>query len=185
MRLLLDEHRGAPKDAEAAAAMLAEKALEAGIARFTDLAALDELVVRAEMAGLAELTPEGQPSPILTSALRQLCHGLRSFAELQRAAENLPTLVEQQLGARKLQEFAPAKVRLAGGRWTRVHYERGKPPWIASRLQDFFGMKETPRVGPSARPWWCICLRPISVPCKPPATSPDSGSASTRRCAAN
>jgi ATP-dependent helicase HrpB len=30
---------------------------------------------------------------------------------------------------------------------TKVHYERGKPPWVASRLQDFFGMRETPRVG--------------------------------------
>jgi ATP-dependent helicase HrpB len=27
-----------------------------------------------------------------------------------------------------------------------VRYERGKPPWIASRLQDFFGMKDTPRI---------------------------------------
>ncbi len=158
--MLLDEHRGAPKDAETAAVMLAAKAIEAGIARFTDLAALDELIVRAEMAGLAEPTPEGQTSPILESALRQLCQGLRSFAELQRAAESLPTLVEQQIGARKLQELAPAKVRLAGGRWTRVHYERGKPPWIASRLQDFFGMKETPRVGPSRTPMVVHLLAP-------------------------
>jgi len=158
--MLLDEHRGAPKDAEAAATMLGEKAIEAGIARFTDLAVLDELIIRAEMASLASPTPEGQPSPILVSALRQLCQGLRSFAELQRAAENLPTLVEQQLGARRLQEFAPAKVRLAGGRWTRVHYEHGKPPWIASRLQDFFGMKETPRVGPERTPMVVHLLAP-------------------------
>lgn len=158
--MLLDEHRGAPKDAEAAATMLAGKAIEAGISRFTDVAVLDELIVRAEMAGLSELTPEGQTSPILASALRQLCHGLRSFAELQRAAESLSTLVEQQLGTRKLQEFAPAKVRLATGRWTRVHYERGKPPWIASRMQDFFGMKETPRVGPSRTPMVVHLLAP-------------------------
>lgn len=29
----------------------------------------------------------------------------------------------------------------------KVHYDRGKPPWIESRLQDFFGMRETPRIG--------------------------------------
>ena len=28
-----------------------------------------------------------------------------------------------------------------------MHYEHGKPPWIESRLQDFFGMRETPRIG--------------------------------------
>ena len=30
------------------------------------------------------------------------------------------------------------------GRSVAVHYEPGKPPWVASRLQDFFGMTETP-----------------------------------------
>jgi ATP-dependent helicase HrpB len=29
----------------------------------------------------------------------------------------------------------------------KVHYEPGKPPWIESRLQDFFGIRETPRIG--------------------------------------
>ena len=28
----------------------------------------------------------------------------------------------------------------------RIHYESGKPPWLESRLQDFFGMAEGPRV---------------------------------------
>ena len=27
-----------------------------------------------------------------------------------------------------------------------MNYEAGKPPWIASRLQDFFGLRETPRI---------------------------------------
>ena len=45
-----------------------------------------------------------------------------------------------------LARMAPARVRLARGREVRVHYERGRPPWIASRLQDFFGMTEGPKV---------------------------------------
>ncbi len=28
-----------------------------------------------------------------------------------------------------------------------MHYEPGKPPWIESRLQDFFGVRETPLIG--------------------------------------
>jgi ATP-dependent helicase HrpB len=49
---------------------------------------------------------------------------------------------------RLLEELAPASIRLPrGGRQVRVHYEQDQPPWIASRLQDFFGMRETPAVG--------------------------------------
>ena len=36
---------------------------------------------------------------------------------------------------------------LPGGRSTRIHYEAGKPPWVESRLQDFFGMAAGPAVG--------------------------------------
>ena len=28
-----------------------------------------------------------------------------------------------------------------------VHYEEGKPPWGESRIQDFLGLREGPRVG--------------------------------------
>jgi len=35
-------------------------------------------------------------------------------------------------------------VTLPGGRTTRIHYEAGKPPWVESRLQDFFGMAAGP-----------------------------------------
>jgi ATP-dependent helicase HrpB len=54
--------------------------------------------------------------------------------------------------ARRLEQIAPARIRLPSGRQTQVHYEPGKPPWIASRLQDFFGMRETPRIGPEQTP---------------------------------
>ena len=86
--------------------------------------------------------------PDLTQILRELCAGLRSFAELRKAAENLVPLVEQSVGPRRLRELAPSSIVLQKGRQTRVHYESGKTPWIASRLQDFFGMHHTPRIGP-------------------------------------
>ena len=36
-------------------------------------------------------------------------------------------------------EDRPRALRLKGGRQVKVHYQRGKAPWLASRLQDFFG----------------------------------------------
>jgi ATP-dependent helicase HrpB len=41
---------------------------------------------------------------------------------------------------------APVRVSLPGGRQVDVHYEHGKDPWIASRLQDFFGMGTGPSI---------------------------------------
>jgi ATP-dependent helicase HrpB len=47
----------------------------------------------------------------------------------------------------RLDQLAPERIELLGGRQVKVHYETGKPPWIESRLQDFFGVRETPRIG--------------------------------------
>jgi len=94
----------------------------------------------------------GFEPPDIPQALKDLCQGLRSFNELKNAATNLVSLLEQKMVARRLEQIAPERVRLPNGRQTKVHYETGKPPWIASRLQDFFGMRETPRIGPGQTP---------------------------------
>jgi ATP-dependent helicase HrpB len=47
----------------------------------------------------------------------------------------------------RLDQLAPERLTLAGGRTVKVNYQPSKPPWIESRLQDFFGVKETPRIG--------------------------------------
>jgi len=142
--LVIQESRGATPDPEAAAELLAQKALEAGIDRFVDRDAVDEFLARVAFAGFE--------APDLTQALRDLCVGLRSFSELKSAATDLVPMMERKVAARRLDEIAPARIRLANGRQTKVHYEPGKPPWIASRLQDFFGMRETPRIGPERTP---------------------------------
>ncbi len=135
--LVIQESRHGRPEPKAAAAMLAEKVTEAGVGTFVDEAQMEELLARIGFAGL--------PEPDLAVELGKLCAGLRSFAELREAARTLPALLEA--GATRLHELAPPTIKLAGGRSTRVHYERGKPPWIGSRLQDFFGMRETPRIG--------------------------------------
>jgi ATP-dependent helicase HrpB len=142
--LVIQESRGAMPDAEAAAQLLAQKALEAGIDRFVDRNALDEFLARAEFAGVE--------APDVGQALRELSLGLRSFAELKSEAAQFVPALERKMGTRQLNEIAPPRIRLPSGRETKVHYEPGKPPWIASRLQDFFGMRETPRIGRERTP---------------------------------
>lgn len=142
--LIIQESRGGAPDAEAAAELLAQQALEAGIDRFVDVDALDEFMGRIEFAGFE--------MPDASRGLRALCMGLRSFAELKKATAEFVPMLEQQIGARRLREIAPPIIRLQKGRQAKVHYERGNPPWIASRLQDFFGMRDTPRIGPNKTP---------------------------------
>jgi ATP-dependent helicase HrpB len=96
--------------------------------------------------------------------LRALACGRKSFAELEEVArrELLRTLHRQL--PRGLDAIAPESIKLPGGRQVRVHYEPGQPPWIASRLQDFFGMRETPRIAYGKVPLVVRLLAPNQRP---------------------
>jgi ATP-dependent helicase HrpB len=98
-----------------------------------------------------------------------LATGLRSFAELTAATRDggLVRALEQSLGPqarRMLEEVAPLRLKLARGREVKVHYEADQPPWIASRLQDFFGMRETPAVARGKAPVVVRLLAPNQRP---------------------
>jgi ATP-dependent helicase HrpB len=132
-------------DPTAAGELLAVKALEAGIDRFVDREALDAFFARARFASAHADIPALEMSDA-EEALRQIAQGKRSFAELEDAVRKqiVPMLTRRM--PRAFGEIAPESLRLPGGREVRVHYEPNQSPWIASRLQDFFGMRETPRI---------------------------------------
>ena len=150
-KLVIEESRGPASESEAAD-LLARKALEVGIERFVEKEVLDHFQARLSFAGF-------EP-PDISEALRDLCMGLQSFAELKDAAENLMPLLEGKLNSRLLNEVAPLSIRLKNGRQTKIHYEQERPPWISSRLQDFFGMQDTPRIGPDKTPLVVHLLAP-------------------------
>jgi ATP-dependent helicase HrpB len=126
---------------------LAAQALARGARAFAAEGALDALVARiafaAEHAPEAGLAAPGEAD--LAAALRDAARGRRSFAELREA--DLPGALLGRLEPRAraaLERLAPERVTLPGGRTVRIHYEAGKPPWIESRLQDFFGLAQGP-----------------------------------------
>ncbi|MFN7134375.1 MAG: ATP-dependent helicase C-terminal domain-containing protein, partial [Myxococcales bacterium] len=108
---------------------------------------LDRLLARLRFA--AEHAPDsGIAAPseeTIREAMVEMCHGRRSLAEL-REASLVETLRHRLPGPQQaaLERLAPDRVTLPGGRKVRVNYEPGKPPWIESRLQDFFGMANGP-----------------------------------------
>jgi len=158
--LLIEETRTGAPDPEQAGALLAEKALEAGIERFIDRDALDELLARINFASEHAQVPGID----IESAFRQLCLGLKSFADLKSASGSMIAMLEQRANAKLLNQIAPSRIRLASGRQAPIHYEAGKPPWVASRLQDFFGMRETPRIANGKVPLVVHLLAPNQRP---------------------
>jgi ATP-dependent helicase HrpB len=131
-QLVIEETRTPAAPNEEASRLLAQKALEAGITRFADADSLEQVRSRAAFAGV-QIDPE--------AALEELCKGRTTFSQLE-AANLLASIRPERIG-----QAAPESIKLPGGRQVKVHYEPGKPPWIESRLQDFFGMRETPRIG--------------------------------------
>ncbi|MGQ0504717.1 MAG: ATP-dependent helicase HrpB [Myxococcaceae bacterium] len=147
--LLLEETRSPAPPSPEAAQVLATAALQAGFSKFVDAEALANWRIRLELA--AEAFPEaGFVKPddaFLSGALAKATEGMRSFSELRDA--DLLALLQANLTpeqSRLLSKELPDKVALPGNRWVKVHYEPAKPPWLESRLQDFFGMAQGPRV---------------------------------------
>jgi len=147
--LVLEETRQKSPEPERAAALLFERALSKGVRAFAKGEALDPFLARLRFAAGAapeQALPElGQGE--LEASLRELCEGRRSFAELYE--DDLLRVLGARLGGSQraaLERLAPERVKLASGRSLEVSYEEGKPPWVESRLQDFFGSSTGPAV---------------------------------------
>src|SRR5262249_22921659 len=98
--------------------------------------------VRAHLPELG--LPEVGPVE-LEATLAEVCQGCDSFAQLRQAGFAAALVGRFGPGtAALLAKEAPEKIPLPGGRAVRVQYPSGQPPFVASRLQDFFGMAAGP-----------------------------------------
>jgi ATP-dependent helicase HrpB len=147
--VVLEETRKPAEPSEAAAKVLAAAALAEGPERFADPEALTSL--RARIEQLRAAYPETGFPPMdetfVRRALEELAVGLRTFEELREAGllqalQNHLTSDQARLLAREV----PERITLVGGRSVRINYEANKPPWLESRLQDFFGSTTGPTV---------------------------------------
>lgn len=125
--------RGLAPDPERARALLVEALLARPLG-----AGNDQLLRRARRAGIAFEVPE---------LLAQLCAGRTSLppGELVDLARLLPAAL-----ARQLERAAPAALRLPSGRRTRLEYREDGAVVAAVKLQELFGLADTPRVGSPA-----------------------------------
>jgi ATP-dependent helicase HrpB len=159
--LVLDETiTPAPADEETAR-LLAAAAVDRGLDRLPGGEALPELLQRLVFARTA--VPDA-PLPALDAAgvaelVRVACQGQVGFSGLT----DLRTLVLAALpgeSRRALETLAPERITLGGGRTVAVHYSADAPPWIESRLQDFFGTRSVPAIAGGRVPLTVHLLAP-------------------------
>jgi ATP-dependent helicase HrpB len=145
----------------AAAAQALDRALPLGESEVSQwLARLRSLAAWMPDLGLPELRDDA-----LRDLLPALCHGRRSFEELRQAPlldALRGTLTHAQLAT--LEREAPERLAVPSGSRIRLHYEEGKPPVLAARIQELFGWAETPRVAAGRVPVLLHLLAPNGRP---------------------
>jgi len=143
--------------------LLAGAARARGLDAFDEPGALDALRARLDVLRRAfpDLAVPELNEQTLRNVLTTACDGLRSFSELRasglvsRLVDSLPPAVKVRLAS-----DAPLTIKLPGGRAVPVHYVLDQPPWIESRLQDFFGMARGPAIAAGRVPLTLHLLAP-------------------------
>jgi ATP-dependent helicase HrpB len=106
---------------------------------------------------LARLKFAGQPID-LPAAIRTAAHGVRSLGDvrLERA------LSSESL--RALERDAPDTLNVPSGRSARLEYGEDGTVMASVKLQELFGLAETPRIGPRREPVLFALLAPNGRP---------------------
>jgi ATP-dependent helicase HrpB len=153
--LVIDASRGPADPADPRVAALLAQALKER--------PLDEVPARLldRLSFLRRHRPElDLPEDLLGPLLAGACAGRTTLREVQDV--DWSAALRQGFPAetlRLLDAWAPETIQLPKGRPTKVHYE-DDPPWIASRLQDFWGLKKSPAVAGGAVPLVLHLLAP-------------------------
>jgi ATP-dependent helicase HrpB len=148
--LVLEESQAALPSGDEVAAALAAAATERLDQVFpADNPAVNGFRVRAHcLAGwMPELKLPRLDDQRLRQLLPQLAVGRRSLAELREAPwlDAMKGLFPwQQLQV--IEREVPERIEVPSGSWIAVQYEPDRPPVLAVRIQEVFGMRETPRI---------------------------------------
>jgi ATP-dependent RNA helicase HrpB len=129
--------------------------------------------LRARVACLREWCPELDLPDLDDAALLASLEDW--LAPYLNGKTKLDSLTAQQLGealSGKLDykqrsivdELAPEMLRVPSGNERRVQYETGKPPMLAVKLQELFGLADTPRIAKGKVPVTLHLLSPAQRP---------------------
>ncbi len=141
--LVLDFTEHDCTDSEAAAKLLAEEVFSGRCPLKNWNDDVEQWFVRLACLRdwMAELELPAADEKARRFIISQICHGAFSYKAI-KDAEVFPVLREwiNPQGQRWLDQFAPERIELPGGRKARVIYTVGSPPMTAGRIQDLYGV---------------------------------------------
>ena len=166
--LVLQSNEAGEVDQAIAASLLSERVMlgELVLKKWND--SVEQWIAR--LACLSEWMPElellGFSKEDRQAVIEQICFGATSYKEI-KDRDPWPVLNDWLSAAQAaaLEAFAPERTTLTNGINAKLRYEVAKPPVIALRLQQLFGVKETPTIAndsvkvmmhicaPNQRPW--------------------------------
>lgn len=166
--LILDESPTAITDRKAAAEVLFEAAkgqLESVIPADDDAFSNFLARVRCLKQWMPDLPLPAFDDSTMLEVLHELCHGRRSFADLKSAPwlSMLQSRMDYAL-VQTIEREAPERITVPTGSRMRLTYEEGRPPVLAVRIQEIFGMKATPRIAGGRVPVLLHLLAPNMRP---------------------
>lgn len=169
--VLREEDRDA-RDAEGGSTEIERLLVAAAAERLDRALALDEPAVGSFLARCRsldrwrpELALPAFEDDDLIALLPHLAAGSRSFADLRRAP--LLQILQGSLDFEQrsaLDREAPERLEVPSGSYVRLRYEPGQPPVLAVRIQEMFGLRETPAVAGGRVPVLLHLLAPNMRP---------------------
>ena len=165
--VLLREDAAPPADAREASSALFEALRPRVGSIFRDDEAAAAWLARYDSVRLAvpELDWPELSDEALAEQLVFLCHGKSRASEVQRAPK--VAYLEAMLApaqVRELGQSAPESLTIPSGRHARLTYEPGRPPVLSARLQELFGLLDTPRLARGRVPLLVELLGPNNRP---------------------
>jgi ATP-dependent helicase HrpB len=147
--LVMAEKRIEPPPADAAARLLADEIMAGRLQLPSWDHGVTQWVVRLNL--LSHWCPELQLPKIQDDdrrhILEQFCLGSASYKDLKDL--DVRSAVKSWLSSEQcalLDKHAPERITLSNGRTPKVTYDAASPPFISLRIQELFGVTQTPRI---------------------------------------
>ncbi|MFN7138428.1 MAG: ATP-dependent helicase HrpB [Limisphaerales bacterium] len=165
--LALAFKRVEPPPADAAARLLAEQVVEGKLTLNHWDNSVEQWILRLNL--LSEWCPEFELPPIeeedRRALIEQICHGAMSSKEIKdRDVKNVVKSWLSHNQQELLDKYAPERLSLANGRSPKVIYNMDGNPYIALRIQELFGVEQTPKIAMNRVPVLVHILAPSMRP---------------------
>ncbi len=165
--LALEARRIEPAPADAAARLLAEEVIAGRLTLADWDHGVDQWILRLNC--LAKWCPDLALPPLQEAdrhdLIASLCHGAYGYKDIKdRPVKNAVRgwLNPQQLAL--LEKHAPERLDLPNGRHPKITYSNDLPPFIALRIQELYGVQQTPRIALGRVPVTLQILAPSMRP---------------------